>query len=352
MKEPRKRKEQFAAVSLFCGAGIGDVGFRAAGLEFIAHCELEPDRARLAQLNFPCAKIFAADVRDVKAPLCRFVEQKLAAAKQPLFLVTCTAPCQGMSRNGQGTLLANIRKGKRPLLDPRNRLILPALDVIGRLRPTWVVFENVVEMRNTVIEDEAGELRNILDVIRRALSPAGYVGAAYDVEMADHGIPQRRQRLITVFTRGQVAARRFELGASFVPTPTHAKSPTRHLKPWVSVSEALSGFPALDAADAARASAAHVPFHRPRTATCEGRMASTEPIATRPSIAKSAARYCRDLTCYRRMAPSASCLGTSALTSAWTRTCPRRRSREISATRAATRSCTRARIAFFPSPKP
>jgi DNA (cytosine-5)-methyltransferase 1 len=104
-----------------------------------------------------------------------------------------------MSKNGQGTLLRNARAGKRPALDPRNRLILPALDVIAALRPRWVVFENVVEMRNTLIEDGDRGLRPILEVIFDRL--AGYGGAAHDVEFADHGVPQRRQRLITVLTR-------------------------------------------------------------------------------------------------------------------------------------------------------
>src|SRR5260221_8674742 len=102
-----------------------------------------------------------------------------------------------MSKNGQGTLLNNIRQGKRPALDPRNRLILPALEVIKRIHPLWVLFENVGEMRNTMVADDDGNLRSILELIETALLP-DYKGRSYDVEFADYGIPQRRQRLITV----------------------------------------------------------------------------------------------------------------------------------------------------------
>ena len=117
----------FPAVSLFSGAGIGDLGFRAAGLNFLAMCELEEDRSALAALNFPEARHFPKGVEEVKEVLCNFVEEKLSEIGEELFLLSCTAPCQGMSKNGQGTLLSNIRKRIRPQLDPRNRL-LPAVD--------------------------------------------------------------------------------------------------------------------------------------------------------------------------------------------------------------------------------
>jgi DNA (cytosine-5)-methyltransferase 1 len=248
-------------VSLFSGAGIGDLGFRAAGVEFLAMCELEKDRSALAELNFPEARHFAKDVREAADDLCAFVEGKLSESRDELFLVSCTAPCQGMSKNGQGTLLNNIRKGVRPKLDPRNRLILPGLKIIQRLRPMWVVFENVTEMRNTVIEDDEQDLHSILEIVDAHLRPHGYVGAAYDVDFADYGIPQRRRRLITVYTRYPKAAELFETGVPLIPAATHAKYPRGRLKAWVSVEEALADFPALDARCAKTATCDELPFH-------------------------------------------------------------------------------------------
>jgi DNA (cytosine-5)-methyltransferase 1 len=248
-------------VSLFSGAGIGDLGFRAAGVHFLSLCEMEDDRAALARLNFPEARVLTADVSEAEEELCATASPLSGDEPGELFLLTCTAPCQGMSKNGQGTLLNNVRKGQRPKLDPRNRLILPALRIALRLRPRWIVFENVVEMRNTVIEDETGHVRPILDVVFDSLAPE-YVGEAYDVEFADYGIPQRRQRLITVVTRDPVAKSRFASGVPFVPAATHARNPTGRLKRWVSVVEALERFPPLDAADKAHARCPEVPFHR------------------------------------------------------------------------------------------
>lgn len=248
-------------LSLFSGAGIGDLGFRASGIHFLASCEIEHDRAALAEVNFPEARHFSDDITEVKDEIAAFVTSRLRELEGELFLISCTAPCQGMSKSGQGTLLNNIRKGKRPKLDPRNRLILPALEIIARLRPRWVVFENVIEMRNTVIEDDEGSLRPILDIVADRLGP-DYAGAAYDVEFADYGVPQRRQRLITVYTRDASAIDAYRRGVRLIPKPTHSRAPKRGRLPWVTVTEALRDFPPLDAATDDAASDPSIEYHR------------------------------------------------------------------------------------------
>lgn len=261
MSKALNKKRSLKGVSLFSSAGIGDLGFRAAGVQFLAMCELEEERSALAKLNYPEAQHFVQGIEEAADGLCKHVSGQLAATGDELFLLVCTAPCQGMSKNGQGKLLNLARKGVRPQLDPRNRLILHALNVIRRLRPVWVVFENVIEMRNTHIEDEDQKLQPILEIIQRSLHPIGYVGAAYDVEFADYGIPQRRQRLITVYTRDPAATQRFIAGVPLIPSPTHSKYPSGKLRPWVSVNEALADFPPLDARCEKTARCEWIPFH-------------------------------------------------------------------------------------------
>ncbi len=255
------QKPNSLAVSLFSGAGIGDLGFRATGFEFLTMCEIEPERAALARLNFLGSHIHAADVGEIRASLCAEVASRLAETGAELKLVTCTAPCQGMSKSGQGTLLRNAREGKRPALDPRNALILPALDVIEDLRPKWVVFENVSEMRNTLIRDRDGEMKHILRIIHDRLEP-DYDGSAYDVEFADYGVPQRRQRLITVLTREPASLAAYRAGNPLIPDPTHSKSGGGGLSKWVSVWEAIREFPTLDSRAAGLAEHPTLAFHR------------------------------------------------------------------------------------------
>lgn len=260
MAEPVE-SEPMLALSLFSGAGIGDIGFRAAGYEFLGFCELEGDRLGIARHNFPAAHFFVGDIWTLRDDIVTTIQRECDSRGEELQLISCTAPCQGMSKNGQGTLLKNAREGKRPKLDPRNRLIIPALDVITRLRPRTVVFENVTEMRRTLIEDDHGRLVSILDLIGEKLGPE-YSGRAYDVEFADYGIPQRRQRLITVFSRVPRHRSLLSAGGELVPPQTHSRSSAKDRKKWVSVTEALRGFPPLDARSKERAKNERIKYHR------------------------------------------------------------------------------------------
>lgn len=249
------------AVSLFSGGAIGDLGFRAAGYSFISMCEIEQDRAQLAQLNFPEAKVFVGDISKFVTQITPYAKKECSKNGSEIFLVLCTAPCQGMSKSGQGTLLRRIREGKRPKLDPRNRLILPALDIIKEIQPRFVVFENVCEMRNTIIKDTDGVIRPILDIIRDSLDDR-YNGTAYDVEFADYGIPERRKRLITIYTLDQNTLKFLKNGISLIPMPTHSREPSNGKKPWISLREALQGFPSIDAKSKETATDPRIHFHR------------------------------------------------------------------------------------------
>ncbi len=252
--------EQWTAASLFSGAGIGDLGLRAGGCNLLVMNEVELDRIGIARANFPEVLMLEGDVGKLQDRIVSAVIERLGVG-QELDLMSCTAPCQGMSKNGQGTLLKNAREGKRPKLDPRNRLILPALKIMQVLRPSVCIFENVVEMERTYIEDENGNLQRILDIIPQMLGPE-YVGAPYNVELADYGIPQRRQRLITVYSRNPRIRDAFLKGRSLIPLSTHSKDARGGKKPWVTVWDAIKDFPALDAASKDGAVHSSVPFHR------------------------------------------------------------------------------------------
>jgi DNA (cytosine-5)-methyltransferase 1 len=243
------------AISLFSGAGIGDIGLRAAGFNFLGFCELEGDRLQLTETNFEGAKFFVGDIWKTHLEVIDFF------SNTKIDLITCTAPCQGMSKNGQGTLLKNIREGRRPKLDPRNRLIIPALEIIKRLKPQFIIFENVSEMRRTYIEGVDNKIISILDLIRSQLGDE-YVGKAYDVEFANYGVPQRRQRLITVYSRNAFHRKFFSEGYELIPPETHAKTPEIGKKKWISVTDAISYFPPLDAATKVLSEHAMINFHR------------------------------------------------------------------------------------------
>ena len=223
------------AVSLFSSAGIGDLGLVANGIDVIASSELVEERHRLYRANFPSTHCFTGDVRTHKDYLIDHVRRRLAG--EELFLVLATPPCQGMSTNGAGKLLAEIRAGNRPPADERNRLIIPTMDVATALRPKWLVLENVPAMKDTVIVGPSGKPVNLLDFVRQQMG-SDYVGGSEVVSCSDYGVPQVRKRLITIFTRDAGGADYFRRNQSFFP-------PSGKTKP-VTLRQAIGYLPALD----------------------------------------------------------------------------------------------------------
>ena len=129
-----------------------------------------------------------------------------------------------------------------------------------RLRPETVLLENVPEMADTMILDEHGRPTPILGYVERALG-AEYVGRAEVVEFADYGVPQFRQRLITVYSRHPGIADWLRSCGTLMPTPTHAANGGDGKARWLTVRDAIEGLPPLDAGSRECATSA-LPFHR------------------------------------------------------------------------------------------
>jgi DNA (cytosine-5)-methyltransferase 1 len=166
-----------------------------------------------------------------------------------------------MSSAGMGSILNQVRAGRRPPLDPRNRLIIPAIKIILELSPKWVFFENVVAMKNTIVESQDRNLVRIVDLIQNNLAPQ-YKGKPYVVEFADYGIPQRRERLITVYTKDPNGIKYFESGGDLIPAKSHSKEPSHSgLNPWITVIDSIGQFPHLDSIDSELNHDNAIPFH-------------------------------------------------------------------------------------------
>ena len=172
---------------------------QAAGLEVVVANELLPQRVALYRENFQ-HPVLEGDIRKKKKEI---IELATKMAGRELFLLYATPPCQGMSSNGLGKLNAEVAAGRRGHEDDRNRLVIPAMDVAIALRPRWVLFENVPGMERTTIRTSGSRSENIISYMARRLGPE-YVGRAETVACEDYGIPQRRKRLITIFTRDLV----------------------------------------------------------------------------------------------------------------------------------------------------
>jgi DNA (cytosine-5)-methyltransferase 1 len=252
---------QLTAVSLFCSSGIGDLALRAAGANVLVANEFVEERADLFRANYPDALVLTGDIRDLGPTIVKETQARLNG--DTLDILFATPPCQGMSKNGRGKLLRGVRDGLRDAIDPRNQLATFVPSIATQLRPRIVVFENVPEMEGTLVEDETGQLVELLEYLSLAMD--GYSGTWRTMEFADYGVPQRRQRLITIFVRNDVLdnaqrSEKFVSLADLYPTTTHAAVPTLFQAPWVSVDETIGHLPPLDASSKVSATSS-IPFH-------------------------------------------------------------------------------------------
>lgn len=240
------------AISLFSSSGIGDLGLKVNNITTVIACELLPERMRLFHHNYPEATCFCGDIWKLKDQIIDFYNTSF---NEPPFVVLATPPCQGMSPNGMGTMLRNFRNGVRPKFDERNRLIVPAVSIIKKLKPQWVIFENVPNMVNTLIEDGSG-LINIIDYIKKELG-SDYEGNPVVVDVADYGVPQHRKRLITILHRTGMP----DTKINFMPNPTHGKGNAFFIEPWVTLRDAIFNLPPLSA-EKGKNQDHSIPLHR------------------------------------------------------------------------------------------
>lgn len=246
------------AISLFSSAGIGDLGLCHNGIEVLVANELLNDRCSLYESNHPATKMLRGDIWTLRNEI--IMETRKALRGEELFIVYATPPCQGMSTNGAGKLRAEVAAGNRDEEDARNRLIIPAMDIICELKPRWVLLENVPGMQYTEIRTENGRAR-VLDYVRHRLGKE-YDGAGEVLSCSDYGIAQVRKRLITIFTRDS-EGKRFLLanGRSFFPVSERSRPP--------SLRDVLSGLPPLDAVEGKNAAPDFHPLHRVSVMTPE-----------------------------------------------------------------------------------
>lgn len=231
------------AVSLFSSSGIGDLGLKENKINTVIGCELLKERMELFQRNYPEAICFQGDIWKLKDEIVKSYKDNF---NEPPFLVIATPPCQGMSSNGMGKMLNDYRRGVRPKMDSRNRLIIPAIEIIKQLEPEWIILENVANMVNTLILDQKDQLINIIDYIRRELGDI-YVGTPQVIDVADYGVPQHRRRLLTVLSKNNNAKKVFAKKGTLLPDPTHSETDTIFTKHWITLREAIGNLPKLRA---------------------------------------------------------------------------------------------------------
>jgi len=186
-------------LSVCSGIEAATVAWRPLGWEAVGFSEIEP---------FPCA-VLASHYPDVTNYGDLTKHETWNIEPGTVDVLIGGTPCQSFS-------VAGLRKG---MADPRGNLVLVYLALVGRIRPRWVVWENVPGVLSSNGGKDFGAFIG-------ALGELGY-GFAYRVLDAQYwGVAQRRRRVFVVGCLGgwqRAASVLFERESCTRNTPARGK---------------------------------------------------------------------------------------------------------------------------------
>lgn len=179
---------KLTGVSLFANVGIAEAYMKSFDVNIVIANEIDETRARFYQEVYPHTHMICGDITDDNV---RDSIVNEALEKKVDFLIA-TPPCQGMSE-----------AGKRLEFDPRNQLISYAIDVIKRIKPKYILLENVPKQLTTKIRC-GKEIVLIPEYIKRELGEEYRFNKETLVMAKDYGVPQLRERNIFLLVRNDI----------------------------------------------------------------------------------------------------------------------------------------------------
>jgi DNA (cytosine-5)-methyltransferase 1 len=199
----------------FCGIGGLSVGFERSGFKCVGGIDSWSDAAKTFEHNhgLPCI------VRGIEEVDVDAIEASFSVSKDRIDVIVGGPPCQGFST-----------VGKRDDTDPRNNLWKHYLELVSKVRPAYVLIENVEGMAVM----NSGK---VCDGIVQAFESIGYNMKWKVFRSCDFGVPQLRKRLIFFGWLEGLAEPNF-------PQPNAARP--------VTVEEAISDLPSLAAGQSSK----------------------------------------------------------------------------------------------------
>lgn len=175
----------FTTIELFAGAGGLALGVEKAGFDTIGLVEFDKDAADTLKKNRPEWNVINDDIANIS---CLNLEEYFSIKKGELALLSGGAPCQAFSYAGK-------RLG---LEDARGTLFYHYAVFLEKLQPKMFLFENV---RGLLTHDHGKTYETMLDIFTNA----GYTISRQVMNAWEHGAPQKRERLITIGIRNDLA---------------------------------------------------------------------------------------------------------------------------------------------------
>ncbi|MDR0199893.1 MAG: DNA cytosine methyltransferase [Streptococcaceae bacterium] len=165
-------------IDLFSGAGGLSLGFEQAGFQNLFSVEFNHEAAETYRKNFPHHKLIEGDIRDISNQEI----QKLKGNSE-VDVIIGGPPCQGFSMAG------NI--GRKFIDDERNKLFKEFVRFVDVIQPKMFVMENVARL-NT--HNKGQTIQEIVSEFEKL----GYEVEKEVLQAAEHGVPQKRQRIFIV----------------------------------------------------------------------------------------------------------------------------------------------------------
>lgn len=172
-------------LSLFSNVGMAETYLKDVGIDIAVANELLPERAKFYSHLYPECNMITGDITNEGV----FENIFACAIKENVDFIIATPPCQGMS-------IAGHMSPK----DERNSLVKYAVDMVDRIKPRFVIFENVVPQLVTPIEYNGVEML-IPEYIKLRLGNDYNINKQQIVNTADYGVCQMRKRAIFLFAR-------------------------------------------------------------------------------------------------------------------------------------------------------
>lgn len=172
------------AISLFSGAGIGEFYLHRLGIDVVIANELIAKRAEVHSLFYPSCTMVNADIakKETQSEIVHL------AKAHDIRMVIATPPCQGLSSAGSNKTENSLYS------DPRNFLILSALNIVDEIRPDYFIIENVPRFRRMIFPHNE-KMVKLLELLQIKY------GQEYEIDCdvlnaADYGVPQTRYRIV------------------------------------------------------------------------------------------------------------------------------------------------------------
>jgi len=163
-------------IDLFSGGGGYALGFKETGFRVVAAVEKDPSAAATYLRNISPDRMFIMDIR-------RIHSTDLLDGQGEIDVVIASPPCEAFTKASRRIMEDPI---DRLYTDPRGRLTLEAIRLIGDIEPKIFIIENVPGIMD-------GEIPRY---IRMELERVGYQEIYFNrLNAADYGNPSHRRRI-------------------------------------------------------------------------------------------------------------------------------------------------------------